>query len=146
MEHKHYAAISPVRPYSSRTFSRISDSTCTVIRVQSACHGQASRLLLAHRSRCTRTLREESLFAPSLASHSLKTSSWALAVSNLKLLSFLILQNSPRRHIIFSILRNQSVYLAPFAGGSDLFFRPDVMTVRNNSRDSTFTYRLPASA
>src|SRR3981081_991818 len=27
-----------------------------------------------------------------------------------KLLSFLILQNSPRRHIIFSILRNQSVY------------------------------------
>ena len=51
--------------------------------------------------------------SPSLSSHALKTSSWALAVSNLKLLSFLILQNSPRRHIILSILHNQSVYLAP---------------------------------
>ena len=51
--------------------------------------------------------------SPSLSSHALKTSSWALAVSNLKLLSFLILQNSLRRHIILSILHNQSVYLAP---------------------------------
>jgi hypothetical protein len=51
--------------------------------------------------------------SPPLASHALKTPSWALAVSNLKLLSFLILQNPPRCHIILSILHNQSVYLAP---------------------------------
>jgi hypothetical protein len=49
--------------------------------------------------------------SPSLASHSLKTSSWALAVSNLKLLSFLILQIVLQRHIILSPIPHDSIGL-----------------------------------
>ena len=85
--------------------------------------------------------------SPSLSSHALKTSSWALAVSNLKLLSFLILQIVLQRHIIFS---PNPAQLNRFTSCPSLealiCFSGRVMTVRNNSRDSAFTYRLPASA
>src|ERR1700730_13284262 len=55
LKHKHYAAISPVPPYSSRIFSRISDSTCTVIP------SKASRFLSCARFLSAGTRREESL-------------------------------------------------------------------------------------
>jgi hypothetical protein len=86
--------------------------------------------------------------SPSLTSHALKTSSWALAVSNLKLLSFLIPQNSPLRHIIF--FPNPSP-LNRFTSRASLeppicVSGADVMTADDNLRDSTFTFRLPVSA
>jgi hypothetical protein len=109
LEHKHYATISPVRSYSSRIFSYFFDLFCTVI-VSEVCLPQAGVPVSSRARPLFEDFPERALerlgtnlsSSPSLASHALKTSSWALAVSNLKLLSILIPQIAPQRHNIFS--------------------------------------------